>query len=457
MNGHILLVDDDAAMVRLLVETMQAAGHRATGASSGDEALEVLAETPVDVVVTDLRMKGMTGLQLSAEIQARYPELPVIVLTAFGSISAAVEAIRTGVYDFLSKPVEIEPLELSVTRALQHRRLHEEVRRLRRSLRGQPRTDIVGNSPAMRAIFDLLPRAARADVPVLIAGETGTGKELVARALHEGSPRAPHPFVAVNCATLPEPLLESELFGHVRGAFTDARTDRRGLFVECGEGTLLLDEIGDLPLALQPKLLRALQESRVRPVGSDREVPVRCRVLAATNRDLRAEVQAGRFRSDLFYRLAVVRITLPPLRDRAGDVLTLAQHFLEKAAARSGRRVLGLTTAAARALVSYDWPGNVRELENCIAGAVALTEHDRLVLADLPREVREGVIEEQSPDGLAYGLVSMAEVERRHILGVLAAVEGNKAEAARILDIDRRTLYRKLERYGELDGDEGEL
>ncbi|MCB9743936.1 MAG: sigma-54-dependent Fis family transcriptional regulator [Alphaproteobacteria bacterium] len=457
MRGTVLFVDDDEAMVSLLVDSMLAAGYDAHGASSGQEALSRLAKLRADAVVTDLRMKGMSGLELCAALRDHYPDLPVILLTAFGDIATAVEAIRTGVYDFLSKPVEMEQLELRVGRAVEHRRLHDEVRHLRRSLQEQPRADIVGNSPAMRQVFDLLPRAARSDVPVLISGETGTGKGLVARALHEGSPRASQPFVAVNCAALPEPLLESELFGHVRGAFTDARHDRRGLFVDAGGGTLLLDEMGELPLALQPKLLRVLQEGKVRPVGSDKEVAVRCRVLAASNRDLRQEVQSGRFRGDLYYRLAVVRITLPPLRDRAGDVLTLAQHFLERAARRSGRRILGITTPVARALVGHSWPGNVRELENCIEGAVALTEHDRLVLADLPEEVRgqgealgEPELGEAGPEPM-----TLAEVERRHIERVLDFVAGNKAEAARILDIDRRTLYRKLERFEEEGGEGG--
>lgn len=259
--------------------------------------------------------------------------------------------------------------------------------------------------------------------------------------------------IAINCSALPEHLLESELFGHVRGAFTDARTERRGLFVEAGSGTLLLDEVAELPLALQPKLLRVLQEGRVRPVGSDREVPVSCRVVAATHRDLQAEVRAGRFRSDLYYRLAVLRLMIPPLRERAGDVLLLAQHFLDKAEARTGRRILGITTSVARALVAWHWPGNVRELENCIEAAVALTVHDRLVLADLPPELRAGVAPADVGVSPGFGLVALDEVERQHIAAVLDAVEGNKKEAAAILGIDRRTLYRKLERFGE--GEDG--
>ncbi len=453
MSGRILVVDDDADMVELLVETLETAGHTVASATGAAGALAVLDAGPMDVVLTDLHMRGMSGLELSAEVQARFPELPVIVLTGFGTMSAAVEAMRAGVYDFLAKPVELEQLELSVARALRHRRLTREVQQLRKTQRASHPGGIVGESAAMSGLYALLPRAAQADVPVLINGETGTGKELVARALHEGSRHPDAPFVAINCSALPEHLLESELFGHVRGAFTDARTERRGLFVEAGSGMLLLDEVAELPLALQPKLLRVLQEGRVRPVGSDREVPVSCRVVAATHRDLQAEVRAGRFRSDLYYRLAVLRLVIPPLRERAGDVLLLAQHFLDKAEARTGRRILGITTSVARALVAWHWPGNVRELENCIEAAVALTVHDRLVLADLPPELRAGVGPADVGVSPGFGLVALDEMERQHIAAVLDAVEGNKKEAAAILGIDRRTLYRKLERFGE--GDEG--
>jgi DNA-binding NtrC family response regulator len=450
MNGRILVVDDDRAMLDLLRETLEAAGHAVTTVSSGEAAMASLAQAQPDVVLTDLRMRGMSGLDLSAQVQAAAPDVPVVVLTGFGTMSAAIDAIRAGVYDFLAKPVELEQVELSIARALQHRRLTQEVKRLRQSAASQAKGDLIGTSPAMARVYEVLPRAARSDVPVLISGETGTGKELIARALHRGSPRAEAPFVAINCAALPEALLESELFGHVKGAFTDARQARKGLFVEAGNGTLLLDEVGELPLALQPKLLRVLQEGRVRPVGADKEVPIHCRVLAATHRDLRTEAQANRFRGDLYYRLAVVRLSLPPLRERAGDVLLLAQHFLERAARRSGRTVRGLTTPVARALTAWHWPGNVRELENCIEGAVALTEHDRIVLADLPREVREGAGDTGEDPGRGP-LLPLAAVERRHILRVLDACDGNKQDAARLLGIDRRTLYRKLERW---DADE---
>jgi two-component system response regulator AtoC len=449
MTARVLIVDDERAMVDLLSEFLQAEGYTVLRATSGEEAVALLGANIVDVVLTDLRMRGMSGLDLASWLTANHPDVPVIVLTGFGSMATAVQALRAGVYDFLSKPVELTQVEIAVGRAARHRRLTQEVQELRRSVRAARPGAIVGESPAMRTLFELLPRAAQADVPVLITGETGTGKELVARALHEGSPRAKAPFVAVNCAALPDHLLESELFGHVRGAFTDARHDRRGLFVEAGEGTLLLDEVGEIPLALQPKLLRALQERRIRPLGADREVPIACRVIAATNRDLRAASEAGRFRGDLYYRLAVVRLHLPALRERAGDILLLAQHFLEVAAQRAGRRVGGLSAPVAQALLAYSWPGNVRELQNCMEGALALTRHDPIVLADLPPEVR-GDGRAPEPNATPGGEpLTLAEVERRHILAVLDAVGGNKQDAARLLGIDRRTLYRKLDRFDD--------
>jgi len=422
---------------------------------AGEAAISRLRESQFDVLLTDLNMRGMGGLELCTEAHSVRPGVPVVVLTAFGSMQAAIEAIRAGAYDFVNKPVELDALGLVLERAVEHHRLGSELRMLRRQARiSRDSNGIVGDSLAMRRVLELVPRAARSDVSVLVTGETGTGKELVARALHAASPVRSGPFVPVNCAAIPEALIESELFGHTRGAFTDAKTTRKGLFVEANGGTLFLDEVGELPLTLQPKLLRALQEQRVRPVGADSEVEVSCRVVSATNRELRAAADAGRFRADLFYRLAVIRVELPPLRTRAGDVLLLAQRFIDRATNRTGRGVLGMTTPVARTLLAYAWPGNVRELENCIERAVALTEHDRLVLADLPDEVRRTprVVDEIDDDDPAR-LPTIAELEQRHIGRVLDAVDGNKSIAARILGVDRRTLYRKLERY-DADADE---
>jgi two-component system response regulator HydG len=299
----------------------------------------------------------------------------------------------------------------------------------------------------MRALLLRLAKASEVDVSVLITGESGTGKELVARALHERGLRKNGPFVPVDCASIPGSVLESELFGHVRGAFTDARADRRGLFVEANAGTLFLDEIGELPLELQAKLLRAIQQRKVRPVGSNEEIPFNARIIAATNRDLESEAADGRFRRDLYYRINVVNLELPPLRARGNDVLLLAQHFLQIAAKRAAKHMDGIVRAAAEKLLAYDWPGNVRELENCVESAVALAEHDKITLGDLPERVRD-----HHPSQLVVGsdpsdLVSLDEVERRYIRRVLAAVAGNKTKAARILGVERRTLYRKLQRF----------
>ena len=448
MKGRILVVDDERSMCELLEATLGQRGYEIVSCLSGRQALDVLGHEAIDTILTDLNMKGMSGIELCLEIGQTRPDLPVVVLTAFGSMETAVEAIRAGAYDFVTKPVETEVLELVIERALTHRRLSAEVHRLREAaLDSRSFAGLIGESAPMRRVFDLLPRIGRADVPILIVGETGTGKELVARALHDRSSRADGPFVALNCAAMPEALLESELFGHVRGAFTDAKRSKSGLFVDAAGGTLFLDEVGELALPLQPKLLRALQERRVRPVGGTAEVEVNCRILAATNRDLKDEITEGRFREDLFYRLNVIQLDLPPLRVRAGDILLLAQHFLERAARRSGRAVAGLSTPVARALLAHSWPGNVRELENCVERAVALTEHDRLILADLPEPIRRlrGLPGEDS----SVRLLPLELVERQHILGVLDAVDGNKSSAAQILGVDRKTLYRKLERYVE--------
>jgi two-component system, NtrC family, response regulator AtoC len=445
VRGHLLLVDDDPSLRQTLAASLSAEGFVPVGAGGADEALALFQARPVEVVLTDIRMKGASGIDLCRRAREVRPEVPVVVMTAFGDLDAAVQAIRAGAQDFLAKPFEHEQLVHALDRAVQHARLRAEVARLQERLREtEPFEELLGESRGMAELCDLVRRVAATDSTVLIGGETGTGKELVARALHRRSRRAAGPFVPINCAAVPEALLESELFGHARGAFTDARGPRQGLFQRAAGGTLFLDEVGDMGLALQAKLLRALQERRVRPVGSDEEVPVDVRVVAATHQDLRAAVEAGTFRMDLLYRLAVVELEVPPLRARDNDVLLLAQHFVRAAAERCGKTVEGITPDAAARLLAYDWPGNVRELQNCIERAVTLTEHARLVVADLPRSV-------QAPHPARAGaadrveLISLEEVERRHIARVLEAVGGNKARAAAILRIGRKTLYRKLD------------
>lgn len=403
-----------------------------------------------DVVLTDLNMPGMNGLALATRLAEIAPDLPVVVVTAFGTMDAAIQAIRAGAFDFVTKPIEIEALVFTLERAIRHRELNSEVRRLRAAVgEGGWAEDLVGESPAMVELRSLLARVAASDATVLVTGETGTGKEVVARLLHERSRRRSGPFVALNCAAMPEALLEAELFGHARGAFTDARTSRVGLLVEAKGGTLFLDEVADMPLGLQPKLLRVLEQRTVRPLGSSTEIPLELRVIAATHRDLAGAVAAGTFREDLFYRLNVVEVPLPPLRSRGSDVLLLAQHFVAHFAAQAKRPVVGLSPAAAARLLDYPFPGNVRELRNSMERAVALTQFDQVTVDDLPAgirtyESRHVVVAGDDPSEL----VPLDEVERRYILRVLEVVGGNKTLAAHKLRINRNTLYRKLADYG---------
>jgi two-component system, NtrC family, response regulator AtoC len=453
VTARILLADDDRDMCRMLESALARKGYEVVSRTAAAEAFELLVAEDFDVVVTDLNMKGMNGLELCERIAQNRPDVPTVVITAFGSLETAVAAIRAGAYDFITKPFEVDVLELTLARAVQHRVLREEVKRLRRAVEaGANSGALQGASDAMKKVYDLLARVAESDASVLITGESGTGKEVVARQIHDRSRRKNGPFVAINCAAMPETLLESELFGHTKGAFTDAKADKQGLFVQASGGTLFLDEIGDMPLGLQPKILRALQERRVRPVGGSAELPFDARVVAATNRDLESAVDERRFREDLFYRINVIHIQLPPLRARGNDVLLLAQHFLETFAAVSNKKVVGLSTAAAEKLLAYHWPGNVRELANSIERAVALTHFERIAVEDLPekiRDYRQSHVIVASEDG--SDLVPMEEVERRYVLRVLEAVAGNKTLAAQILGFDRKTLYRKLERYGVKD------
>jgi len=453
MRARVLVVDDDPAMCSLVEAGLARYQFQVTWKTRADEAFEILNASDFDVVVTDLNMRGMSGLELCERIVANRPDIPVIVITAFGSLDTAVAAIRAGAYDFLTKPFEMQALRIALERGVQHRTLRDEVRRLQRAVTDSRRLgELLGNSLAMRQVFDLIERLSDQDVSVLITGETGTGKERVAKTLHRRSGRRGGPFVAIDCAALPEALLESELFGHASGAFTDARAARTGLFVQANEGTLFLDEIGELPLGLQPKLLRALQERRVRPVGSNTEVPFDVRIIAATNRDLETAVEEGRFRRDLYYRINVVHVNLPPLRARGSDILPLAQYFLERIMESSPKRVTGFSAAVAEKLVSYSWPGNVRELQNCVARAVALTSFAEITVEDLPSRIRNYarapiLVDSDNP----MELITMEEVERRYILRVLEATAGNKTLAAQILGMDRKTLYRKLERFGSME------
>jgi DNA-binding NtrC family response regulator len=455
---QLLVVEDDAAMRELLNEALVEEGYRVDVAAGGRAGIDRVRHGGIDLVVTDVKMPDMDGLDMLAEIRAasaQDPNIPaahVIVVTAFGSIETAKRALKLGAHDYITKPFEIDDLVVAVEKALDERTLRREVARLRKEVARPYQFDnIIGRSPAMQDVFALIRRLSSSAVNVLITGESGTGKELVAHALHYNSPRAKAPFVAVNCAAIPDTLLESELFGYKRGAFTDARSDHAGMFVEAAGGTIFLDEIGDLSPALQAKLLRVLQEREVRPLGATRPEKVDVRVLSATNRDLAQRMSEGVFREDLFYRLNVIEVVLPALRDRAEDIVPLSEHFLGAATKRSAKRLNAISQAAMKILLAYPWPGNVRELENVVERAVALAEGDQINPDDLPAQVRE----RRSADVLAGALarnLTLGELEREYIHRVLQAEGGNKTRAAQRLGLDRKTLYRKLEEYARPAG-----
>jgi DNA-binding NtrC family response regulator len=443
--GAVLVVDDEPEMRALVQDVLQERGHHVTVAASGREALKRLAEQEYGVVLTDLRMKEMQGIELLAEIKHTYPDINVILMTAFGSVETAVEAMKQGAYDYLIKPIKTDELLHVTERAVREAALRREVNRLRREVHKEYSFhQILGKSKPMREVFDLIRRVADSPTNVLITGESGTGKELVAKAIHYNSERRDAPFVPVNCAAIPDTLLESELFGHMRGAFTDAKTDKRGLFEEAQKGTLFLDEISELPLLLQAKLLRAIQEREIRRVGATRPVSVDVRIIAATNLVLAEEVKSKRFREDLFYRLNVIEIRLPPLRERNEDIPLLVDAFLRKCAEASHKEPRGMTEAALALMMDYQWPGNVRELENVIERAMTLARGDKITPEDFPPTVQGARGAKWVVDEAADRLLALQEVEKEYILKILEKTGGNKYQAAQTLGIDRKTLYRKL-------------
>lgn len=450
MTGNILIVDDEQSMCELISTDLRLRDRASSWCTSADDALRKMREEEFDVVLTDVKMPGTDGLQLCRQIHDNRPDIPVVVMTAFGSLETAVAAIRAGAYDFVTKPIEMDLLALTLERACRNSHLEKQVKLLGDAVKRAGRFgEMLGDSPVMQVLYDQLGRIADSEASVLITGESGTGKELVARSIHQKSRRSGKPFVAVNCAALSETLLESELFGHARGAFTDAKTERKGLFLEADGGTLLLDEMGDMPMAMQVKLLRALEECRVRPVGSDTEIPFDVRILTATNRDLESAVEEQRFREDLFYRINVIQVELPPLRARGADVLMLSQHYVEQFATRAGKEVVGISESAAEKLMAYSWPGNIRELRNVMERGVALTRFDRLAVDDLPEKIRQYKSSHVYIGGSdPTEMVPMEEIERRYVLHVLETVGGNKTLAARVLGMDRKTLYRKLKQFG---------
>jgi len=447
----ILVVDDDREMADLLAEILVDEGYSARTATGAREALWMLDSVRFPLVITDLRMPGSSGMDLLASIRRHHPQTEVIMITAFGTIDTAIEAIRQGAYDYITKPFKTGQILAVVRRALEKIGLEDEVRRLKETGAGRFH-DMVGVSPAMQAVFDYIRRVARSPASVLITGESGTGKDLAARALHAESGRA-GPFVPVNCAAVPETLMEGEFFGVKRGAYTDAREDRKGLFEQAAGGTLFLDEVGEIPLPLQSKLLRALQDRTVRPVGGDREIRTDVRVVAATNTDLKARAAAGTFREDLYYRLDVIPLHLPPLRDRPEDIPLLAEALVDRFARENGKTAPTVSAAALERLRRHSWPGNIRELANVMERAVILANGPELGAAELAAGAgpQEAAGPGPGPRPPAGG-VTLEELERGYILRVLEESDGNRSLAAERLGIDRKTLYRKLLRYG-VEGD----
>jgi DNA-binding NtrC family response regulator len=442
----ILIAEDEDLMRAILTRLLEDAGYRVIAVSNAEEALERFAAEDISVTLTDIRMAGMDGLALLDHIKSIDAEALVIVMTAYSSVDSAVAALRKGAYDYVTKPFVNEDLLQSVKNALRQRELFRENRSLRRELdRRYSFSEIIGTSPALHAVFRLVEKVAATNTNILIQGESGTGKELIARAIHHNSTRAERPFVAVNCGAIPETLLESELFGHTKGAFTGAVTNKLGLFRSAEGGTVLLDEVGEISAAMQVRLLRALQEHEVVPLGSSAAVTFDARIISATNRELEKEVSEGRFREDLFYRLNVIEIYLPPLRERREDIPLLARSFITRTAHEQQRDEKSIAAAAMSALINYSWPGNVRELQNAIERAFTLS-NDEIDLDSLPPRVRDAasLTPMRDPDGLRP---TLEEVERRHIFETLASVNQDKARAANILGIDLSTLYRKLKRY----------
>jgi DNA-binding NtrC family response regulator len=446
-SPSVLVVDDDAAVVDWLVDSLPEEGFEATGETSALRALKLLETRAFDLVVSDVEMPEMRGLELLRGILRARPQQPVLLITAFGSIDLAMESVRAGAVDFLAKPFRIEALALSMKRALRERQMRREISRLREASTKESPTGIAARSPGMKSALDLARRAARSHLPVLVTGESGVGKGALARYIHENSERKSGTFVQLNCAALPSGVAEAELFGVRRGAFTDAKEDRPGVFTQAHGGTLFLDEIGDLPLEQQPKLLQALESKRIRPLGSSEDVPADARIVAATNRPLEEALRERRFRADLYHRLNVVRIEIPPLRERLEDIEPIVDQVLHEASKRSGRSSIGLSAEALRRLKLHPWPGNVRELVNAIERAVALSDDD--VLGP------EAFLLQRSQDRgglLASALdeeLSLAELEREYIRRVLAKTGGHKSKAAKILGLDRRTLYKKV---AEIEG-----
>jgi two-component system response regulator HydG len=445
----VLVVDDDTAHATMLKTLMKGWGYTAQVALDGDEGVDAVIDSPFGLVLMDMKMVKMSGMEALSKIHAFNPALPVIIMTAYSSVDTAVQALKIGAYDYLTKPLDFDKLKLTVDRVFERLHLKNENQDLKKQLETSAfHHDILGKSPAMKALLDTIHMVAPTDANVLVTGESGTGKELVAAALHNNSMRREYPYIRINCAAITETLLESELFGHERGAFTGADKKRKGKFLLADKGSILLDEIGEMSLAMQAKLLRVIQENEIAPVGSEKTLAVDVRVIAATNRDLKVMSSEKEFREDLYYRLNVVHIGIPPLRKRPEDIPELAMHFLDEFARKNRRDIKGFSPNAMDTLIRYEWPGNVRELMNAVERGVVMARTDYLRRSDLSFILDEEEPEPAKATEMNLENIALAKVEERAILSTLASAGGNKSEAARRLGITRKTLLKKLKRYG---------
>jgi two-component system response regulator HydG len=448
---HILIVDDDPAHRTTLKTLISSWGYRVETVDDGSAAIQKIKETPFDLVLMDVRMATMSGIEALKHIKSYNPAIPILIMTAYSSVDSAVEALKSGAYDYLTKPLDFEALRITLERAREHSALKEENRALKEKLRmGFSVSDIIGKSQTMVDLIDMVAMVSPTDATILITGESGTGKELIAKSIHYNSKRKNDAFVIVNCAALTETLLESELFGHEKGAFTGADRRREGRFMQADKGTIFLDEIGETSHVMQAKLLRAIQEKEIQRVGGEETIHVDVRILAATNRELQKEVSEGKFREDLFYRLNVVSLNVPPLRDRIDDIPLLAGYFLEIYAEKNRKHIKGFSPAAMDMMLKYAWPGNVRELENAIERAAILSAGDYITEKEFPLSIVKeysGNLNAQRPFLKSRGPRSLEAIEKQAIIEAIEASNGNKSEAARILGINRKTLYKKLKAY----------
>jgi len=458
MPYNILVVDDEINMLQLFRKMLTKEGYQVTTAETAEDALQVIGTTLFDLVISDLALPGINGIDLFKAIRKDYPLLPFILITAYGTVESAVKAMKLGVYDYICKPFQMDELKIVIRKALHQEELQREVTRLRRQIEGEYKFhNIVGQSQRMFALFDLVRRVADSESTILLQGESGTGKELFALAIHYNSSRRKNPFVPVDCSVLPEPLLESELFGHVKGAFTGAIRAKKGLFQEGDGGTIFLDEISNLGPSAQTRLLRVLQEREIKPVGSSEQFKVDVRVIAATNTNLKEKIAAGTFREDLYYRIAVIPIYIPPLRERKEDIPLLANHFLQKFCQANKKKI---SNEAMKVLIDYNWPGNVRELQNLIERLVLVTDEEVIGLSSLPPEIRTPLhMDIKSPlEGKSLKEVTLQaakQIEQEAIKKALAKAKGNRSLAAQLLGISRGTLYNKMRKYGLLEYSRG--